>query len=191
MAESKHRALRSPALTGSDPSSTYRKKLRNRRQVHTAPAPGQARRRPPGRELLMTTANTNIERAEDVVSFLKSQHEEIKSRFQQVSNATGDARQEAFDGLRRLLAVHETAEEEVVYPRAKKASLRRIHRRRKAFGGERGQEGARRAAQRRQAGRATAPTRPHPGVESAPANMLAGPFASMLDRARDAITGKS
>lgn len=37
---------------------------------------------------------------------------------------------------------------------------------------------------------ATAPTRPHPGVESAMANMLAGPFASMLDRARDAITGK-
>jgi hypothetical protein len=37
---------------------------------------------------------------------------------------------------------------------------------------------------------ATAPTHPHPGVESAPANMLAGPFASMLDRARDMITGK-
>jgi hypothetical protein len=37
----------------------------------------------------------------------------------------------------------------------------------------------------------TAPTRPHPGVESAPANMLAGPFASMLDRARDLISGKS
>lgn len=37
---------------------------------------------------------------------------------------------------------------------------------------------------------ATAPTRPHPGVESATANMLAGPFASMLDRARDALSGK-
>jgi hypothetical protein len=36
-----------------------------------------------------------------------------------------------------------------------------------------------------------APTRPHPGVESAAANMLVGPFAAMLDRARDAISGKA
>ena len=36
---------------------------------------------------------------------------------------------------------------------------------------------------------AVAPTRPHPGVESRAANMLAGPFAAMLDRARDAISG--
>jgi hypothetical protein len=35
-----------------------------------------------------------------------------------------------------------------------------------------------------------APTRPHPGVESQVANLLAGPFAAMLDRARDAIIGK-
>lgn len=34
---------------------------------------------------------------------------------------------------------------------------------------------------------AIAPTRPHPGVESAKKNLVAGPFASMLDRARDAI----
>jgi hypothetical protein len=38
---------------------------------------------------------------------------------------------------------------------------------------------------------ATAPTRPHPGVESAKANVLAGPFAAMLDRARDLLTGKT
>jgi hypothetical protein len=37
----------------------------------------------------------------------------------------------------------------------------------------------------------TAPTHPHPGVESATKNLLAGPFAAMLDRAKDAITGKS
>ena len=35
-----------------------------------------------------------------------------------------------------------------------------------------------------------APTRPHPGVESATANMLLGPFASMLDRARDALSSR-
>jgi hypothetical protein len=38
---------------------------------------------------------------------------------------------------------------------------------------------------------AAAPTRPHAGVESAKANMLAGPFAAMLDRARDLLSGKA
>jgi hemerythrin superfamily protein len=37
------------------------------------------------------------------------------------------------------------------------------------------------------AAEAIAPTRPHPGVESAKENFVAGPFASMLDRARDAL----
>ena len=36
---------------------------------------------------------------------------------------------------------------------------------------------------------AIAPTRPHPGVESAKLNFALGPFASLLDRARDAISG--
>jgi hemerythrin superfamily protein len=34
-----------------------------------------------------------------------------------------------------------------------------------------------------------APTHPHPGVESAALNFAAGPFASVLDRARDALGG--
>ena len=38
-----------------------------------------------------------------------------------------------------------------------------------------------------QAAEAIAPTRPHAGVESAKANFALGPFASMLDRARDLI----
>ncbi|HVQ48762.1 MAG TPA: hemerythrin domain-containing protein, partial [Mycobacterium sp.] len=37
------------------------------------------------------------------------------------------------------------------------------------------------------AAEAIAPTRPHAGVESAKANFAVGPFASMLDRARDLI----
>ena len=36
-----------------------------------------------------------------------------------------------------------------------------------------------------------APTRPHAGVESATGNVLVGPFAAMLDRARDALSGNS
>ena len=38
------------------------------------------------------------------------------------------------------------------------------------------------------AAEAIAPTRPHPGVESAALNFAVGPFASMLDRARDALS---
>jgi hypothetical protein len=38
------------------------------------------------------------------------------------------------------------------------------------------------------AAEAIAPTRPHPGVESAKLNFALGPFASMLDRARDLIS---
>ncbi len=37
------------------------------------------------------------------------------------------------------------------------------------------------------AAQAIAPTHPHPGVESAKLNFALGPFASMLDRARDAL----
>jgi hypothetical protein len=37
------------------------------------------------------------------------------------------------------------------------------------------------------AAEAIAPTRPHPGVESATANLLLGPPAAIMDRARDLI----
>jgi hypothetical protein len=36
-----------------------------------------------------------------------------------------------------------------------------------------------------------APTHPHPGIESATANILVGPFAAMIDRTRDAFASKS
>ncbi len=35
----------------------------------------------------------------------------------------------------------------------------------------------------------TAPTHPHPGVESAVKNMMAGPVVAVIDRARDLIRG--
>jgi hypothetical protein len=38
------------------------------------------------------------------------------------------------------------------------------------------------------AAEAIAPTRPHPGVESAKLNFAVGPFASIVDRARDVIS---
>lgn len=37
------------------------------------------------------------------------------------------------------------------------------------------------------AAEAVAPTRPHPGVESATANTVAGPLLSLFDRTRDLV----
>jgi hemerythrin superfamily protein len=179
----------------------------------------------------------DVKSTQDVVEFLKAQHNLIKDLFDEVLYASDvKARQRAFVDLRRLLAVHETAEEMVVHPRARheidagdeivdarlaeeheaKIQLAKIeamdvgseefldalkdfrndviehaeHEENEEFNKlQRALEkndlnrmaGAVRAAE------AIAPTRPHPGVESATANFVAGPFASMLDRARDAI----
>jgi iron-sulfur cluster repair protein YtfE (RIC family) len=57
----------------------------------------------------------------DVVDLLLRQHREIHRLFGEVEAAKGDRRAEAFDRLRRYLAVHETAEEEVVHPFARRA----------------------------------------------------------------------
>jgi hemerythrin superfamily protein len=182
---------------------------------------------------------TAVNSAEDVVTFLKHQHEEIKSLFARVESARGDERQEAFTDLRRLLAVHETAEEEVVHPKARSAvangeqivdaRLEEENQAKKmlsqlegldvnspefdemlstfksdvvahAEAEERDEfsqlqaqldddqlQRMRRAAELAES---TAPTHPHAGVESRTANLAAGPFAAMMDRARDVITGK-
>jgi len=184
--------------------------------------------------------STELAGGRDVVAFLVDQHQQIKDLFEQVSTSTGDERQEAFTTLRRLLAVHETAEEEIVHPRARQeladgddvvdarlqeeneakqklATLESLEIDGSEFekllqelqadvlnhaAAEETQEFGRLAeelddeqlARMRKAvelAEATAPTRPHPGVESAKANVLAGPFAAMLDRARDLVTGKS
>ena len=56
----------------------------------------------------------------DVVDFLIGQHEQIKSLFEQTLDSSGKEREKAFLELRRLLAVHETAEVEFVHSRAKR-----------------------------------------------------------------------
>jgi hemerythrin superfamily protein len=176
----------------------------------------------------------------DVVSFLKEQHEEIERLFGRVQSASGEAREKAFVSLRRLLAVHETAEEEIVHPAARRALpngatvvqarlkeeneakkvLAQLERldvdssefqdslnllQRSVLAHARAEESEEfdelaNALDQKQLERMRkaaefaermAPTRPHPGVESAAANLLAGPFASMLDRARDAFSGRS
>jgi hemerythrin superfamily protein len=61
-----------------------------------------------------------VQSSDDVVKFLKDQHNLIKDLFDEVLSASDDkAREKAFVDLRQLLAVHETAEEMVVHPRAR------------------------------------------------------------------------
>jgi hemerythrin superfamily protein len=180
---------------------------------------------------------TFLRSTDDVVNFLTEQHNLIKDMFDDVLFASSDqAREKAFLELRQLLAVHETAEEMVVHPRARdelsggdeivdarlveehqaKEQLRRLegldigspefidelkvfqqavldHAEREEteeFPGLQRKLGAvelKKLTGAVRVAEAIAPTRPHPGVESAKANLIAGPFASMLDRARDAL----
>lgn len=50
------------------------------------------------------------------LQLLREQHHQIRTLLAQVTAATGPPRQESFDELRSLLAVHETAEELVLRP---------------------------------------------------------------------------
>ena len=64
---------------------------------------------------------TFVQSTHDVVEFLKHQHDLIKDLFDEVLHANdADARSAVFTELRQLLAVHETAEEMVVRPRARR-----------------------------------------------------------------------
>lgn len=184
-------------------------------------------------------AKTAIQSPTDVVDFLITQHKQIKALFAETLSASGKERERAFVELRRLLAVHETVEEEIVHPRAKrkiangrsiveerleeeheaKTVLQKLekldvdsaeftrqliklrdavldhanHEERDEFaklGEELSSDELEQMGRAAKLAEAIAPTRPHPGVESQVANMLAGPFAAMMDRARDAIIGK-
>jgi hemerythrin superfamily protein len=61
---------------------------------------------------------TNAE--EDVIALLLRQHREIRALFDELDTATGKKRTTAFRDLVRLLSVHETAEEELVHPAARR-----------------------------------------------------------------------
>ncbi|MDP9849549.1 hemerythrin domain-containing protein [Streptosporangium lutulentum] len=175
-------------------------------------------------------------RQDDVVDLLIAQHALIRDLFDEVEKASAQERPEAFQRLVRLLAVHETAEEEIVHPYARlkidggkdvvddrlaeeheaKQLLMEMD---KAGAGdpqfltnltalraavmaharseERYEFTQLRAhtseAERRamavgvKAAEAMAPTHPHPGVESATANLLMGTPVAIMDRARDVI----
>jgi hypothetical protein len=67
-----------------------------------------------------------LERAQlpkgDVVRILLEQHARIGELFGRVRNASGKNKQQQFDELRRLLTVHEAAEEMIVRPVTRAAS---------------------------------------------------------------------
>jgi hemerythrin HHE cation binding domain-containing protein len=52
----------------------------------------------------------------DMIAILLEQHQRIRELFAHVKGASGEHKQQAFDELRALLAVHETAEEMVLRP---------------------------------------------------------------------------
>lgn len=178
-----------------------------------------------------------IQSPDEVIGFLKAQHNLIEDIFDQVLYASDpQARETPFVRLRQLLAVHETAEEMVVHPRVRRevdaidsivdarleeeheakellSSIEKIditsqqfideltklrdavldhaqHEERYEFPKlqkELDADELKRLGTAVRAAEAIAPTRPHAGVESAKLNFAVGPFASMIDRARDLI----
>lgn len=184
-------------------------------------------------------AAQHISTPDDVVTYLKDQHETIKALFTETLDATNaEDQQEAFTRLRTMLAVHETAEEMMVHPRVRRKveggadvadarlteeheakvalselekipcgtadfSKALIHLQAAVLEHARREEREEFTLLEQQLDDASlqqltsavqvveriAPTHPHAGVESAFANFAVGPFASMLDRARDALRG--
>jgi hemerythrin superfamily protein len=184
---------------------------------------------------------TTISSGQDVVEYLKIQHETIRRLFADTLDAPDAAAQEkSFTELRALLAVHETAEEMIVHPRVRRKvdgggkivddRLAEEHESKVAlqelekldFGTaefskalihlqqdvlahaekEESEEFTRiedeldpderaKLTVAVEAAERIAPTHPHPGVESAAANFAVGPFVSMLDRAKDALSRHS
>jgi hemerythrin superfamily protein len=187
----------------------------------------------------MAEAGTGKALDGDVVDVLIAQHALIRDLFQEVKTSTGDGQVEAFHRLRHMLAVHETAEEELVHPAARqavpggndglvddrlaeeKAAKQALSRLEELRPGDpefleqldelRLAVLAHARAEERyefmllrdeldpdtlsgmatavKAAEAIAPTHPHPGVESATANLAVGPLAAVMDRVRDAIRG--
>ncbi|MFD6172421.1 hemerythrin domain-containing protein [Streptomyces coeruleorubidus] len=172
----------------------------------------------------------------DVVALLMRQHGDIRNLFDEVEQSQGEERRDAFRRLVRLLAVHETAEEEVVHPFVRRAveggeqvvmdrlaeeksaketlaalddmdtddpkfMPRLMQLRTEVQEHARAEERYEFAHIRRstdvtnlaamakavKAAEAMAPTRPHPGVESATANVALGPVAALVDRTKDAV----
>ncbi|WP_055489110.1 hemerythrin domain-containing protein [Streptomyces sp. TP-A0356] len=172
----------------------------------------------------------------DVVRILLEQHARIRDLFADVKSAQGEQKKQAFDQLRALLAVHETAEEMIVRPAAKKtagekeaearnreeeeanqvlAELEKMdipgaefdariaafeksvidhaeHEEQEEFPALREgctEDELQRMGTRLKLTEKLAPTHPHPTAAGSPAaQWMTGPFASMVDRVKDALS---
>jgi len=168
-----------------------------------------------------------------VVAVLLEQHADIRDLFQKTMSVHGDARQQAFDQLRELLAVHEAGEEIVLRPISQRAydgavAKARNEEEKKAASmlaelekldvaspefaarlaeleqavsdhadAEEHEEfpfvlstvdldDQRKMGSRMRKVQRAAPTHPHPTAAGSPAAQMAtGPFAMLLDKARD------
>lgn len=69
----------------------------------------------------MNVSTAQAPPTDDVIDLLRWQHARIRDLFALVESASGAERTEAFEQLVRLLAVHETAEEELVHPLARRS----------------------------------------------------------------------
>jgi hemerythrin superfamily protein len=67
----------------------------------------------------MTELDARMTDERDVVDVLLEQHEQIKDLFTRVLHSSGTQKRDLFYDLVRLLAVHESAEEQVVHPAAR------------------------------------------------------------------------
>ncbi|HZB31307.1 MAG TPA: hemerythrin domain-containing protein [Streptosporangiaceae bacterium] len=68
----------------------------------------------------MNTSTAQAPPTDDVIELLLWQHAQIRDQFDLVQGSAGQQRKDAFQQLVRLLAVHETAEEEIVHPAARR-----------------------------------------------------------------------
>jgi hemerythrin superfamily protein len=184
------------------------------------------------------TQNTavNTGDADDVVQFLVTQHQQIRTLLDEVLASAGEERQRRFDDVRELLARHETAEEMIVRPLTRKASqggqvadarMAEENDAKEVLAGlekmdvdsaeftttftefresvrahaeaEETQEfpllrestdhaSLQKARSAVEVAEKMAPTHPHPSAKTTTMNYVAGPFAAMLDRARDAFS---
>jgi hypothetical protein len=68
----------------------------------------------------MSTPSTGAPATNDVIDILIQQHGEIRDLFIATLGSAGAERAQTFERLVRLLAVHETAEQELVHPLARR-----------------------------------------------------------------------
>lgn len=178
--------------------------------------------------------------AQNGIEFLIGQHQRVQQLLDAVANAPSESRQQTFDELRELLAVHETAEELILRPvtrrdvpggdvvadarmaeenEAKKvlADLEKMDASSQefltAFGAfakdvlehahneesyefplvreHEDSDALSSMGEALEKAEKMAPTHPHPSAKTTTANAVMGPFAAMVDKVRDALSGAS